>query len=89
MPFSFSSMSLNSGYLNRLAGWIPSLINWDMCSGNLWNAVNIDMNRIFADFQARQMLYSFPTHSFDNFMPYSYVGNSIFQDDFKNNFSQN
>lgn len=48
----------------------PSAMNYDMCSTNPWNSMNLHMNQAWDDAIARQSLYNVPAYNFDNMFMY-------------------
>lgn len=60
-PF-FMQSNYNFGY--------PSAMNYDMCSTNPWNSMNLHMNQAWDDAIARQSLYNVPVYNFNNMFMY-------------------
>lgn len=58
----------------NFGNWYPSGINYDMCSTNPWNSINLHMNQAWDDMLARQNLYNVQAYDFNNMFLY---GNNI------------
>lgn len=58
----------------NFGNWYPSGMNYDMCSTNPWNSINLHMNQAWDDMLARQNLYNVQAYDFNNMFLY---GNSI------------
>lgn len=48
----------------------PSAMNYDMCSTNPWNSLNLHMNQAWDDMLARQTLFNVPMMNFNNMTLY-------------------
>lgn len=60
---AFYSFIQNTGFNS---GWYPSAVNYDMCTSNPWNSMNLFFNQAWADLGARQNLYNVQAYDFSN-----------------------
>ena len=59
-------------------GYYYSASNYDLCSTNPWNMMNLHFNQMFADSIAQTYLYNVPMYSFNNFYQYPSPGFDTF-----------
>ena len=60
------------------SGYYYSASNYDLCSTNPWNMMNLHINQMFADSIAQTYLYNVPMYSFNNFYQYPSPGFDTF-----------
>ncbi len=57
-------------FMTGFTGWQPSYINYDMCSTNPMNSLNIMWNAALERSKAQSMVYMYPAFSMNNFTSY-------------------
>ena len=58
----------------NIGNFYPSAMNYDLCSTNPWNSLNLHLNQAWDDMLARQSLYNVPLCNFSNISLY---GNNV------------
>ena len=65
----------------NIGNWYPSAMNYDICTANPFNTMNLHMNQAWDDMIARQSFHMVPQYDFGNMFSYgSFTNNSFLLD---------